>query len=60
MNTQTELRILRRLQKRVAALVEIVEGASSVRWDYCGERLKDTKEWCAVYVAHCDCEKVGQ
>jgi hypothetical protein len=33
-------------------LIEIVEGVQNKRWmDERGFRLKDTKEWCAFYVA---------
>ena len=40
-----------RLLAVVLDLIEVVEGTRSVRWAADGIRLKDTKEWCALYVA---------
>lgn len=45
MNPETE-----ELLKSCKALVEIVEGVRSERWNSDGFRLKDTKEWCDFYV----------
>lgn len=39
------------LRRKCAALVEIVEGVTSVRWAHNAHRLKDTPEWAAFYVA---------
>lgn len=35
----------------VTELIEIVEGVRSERWSANGVRLKDTSEWCKLYVA---------
>lgn len=60
MTNITELRILRRLKKQADELNNIVEGVRYRDWrDERGMRLKDTKEWCAFYVALCKCEKEG-
>lgn len=39
------------LKQKAYELIEIVEGASSVRWAHNGLRLKDTPQWCAFYVS---------
>jgi hypothetical protein len=42
----------RRLINSISDLMEIVEGVRNERWqDERGRRLKDTREWCAFYVA---------
>lgn len=35
----------------VTELIEIVEGVRNERWSSNGVRLKDTPEWCNLYVA---------
>ena len=35
----------------VTELIEIVEGVRNERWEASGVRLKDTPEWCKLYVA---------
>lgn len=39
------------LRRKSAALIEIVEGITSVRWSSEGRRFKDTPEWAAFYVS---------
>lgn len=42
-------------------LIEIVEGVSCSRWaNEKNQRLKDTKEWCRLYVVVKDIEKIAE
>jgi hypothetical protein len=41
----------KRLEEAGDALMEIVEGARSERWNVNGFRLKDTPEWVQIYVS---------
>lgn len=42
---------IKRLEETGDALMEIVEGARSKRWNVNGFRLKDTPEWVQFYVS---------
>jgi len=42
---------IKRLEEAGDALMEIVEGARSERWNVNGFRLKDTPEWVQFYVS---------
>jgi hypothetical protein len=42
---------INRLEETGDALMEIVEGARSERWNVNGFRLKDTPEWVQFYVS---------
>ena len=46
-----EMERLQNKLKGVEQLIEIVEGVRNERWAANGVRLKDTPEWCALYVA---------
>jgi hypothetical protein len=37
--------------KCITDLIQLIEGPRSGRWGLNAVRLKDTKEWCAFYVA---------
>ncbi len=41
----------RKLLEKASALVDLVDGARSVRWSHDGLRLKDTGAWAEFYVA---------
>lgn len=49
---------LRELHCAVESLMEIVEGVRNERWAVNGRRLKDTTEWCRLYVARCRCNDI--
>lgn len=52
---------LTELQLRVERLMEIVEGVRYQRWvGDLGGRLKDTPEWCALYVARCALTRLAE
>jgi hypothetical protein len=51
---------LTELQLRVEHLMEIVEGVRNERWAADGRRLKDTPEWCALYVARCALQRLAE
>jgi hypothetical protein len=42
---------IKRMEEAGDALMEIVEGARSERWNVNGFRLKDTPEWVQFYVS---------
>lgn len=42
-------KINRELLNAMADLTMLVDGAGSVRWNYEGARLKDTREWVNFY-----------
>ena len=41
-------------------LMEIVEGIRCVRWQHEGGRLKDTPEWCRLYVAWSNLNRMAE
>lgn len=45
------------LIKSITQLMEIVEGVRNVRWQYNGNRLVDTTEWCDFYSAWCSVKR---
>jgi hypothetical protein len=49
---------LRELHCAVESLMEIVEGVRNERWAVNGRRLKDTPEWCRLYVCRCRCNDI--
>ena len=53
--TQWDLKVakdrIKRMEEAGDALMEIVEGARSERWNVNGFRLKDTPEWVQFYVS---------